>query len=462
MDAESLLRKQGWRGAGHSLDASGRGIKKPLLIAHKQDVNGLGHKKAAWKTDDQWWMRAFDESLQTLGTGKATTLSEIQDKGISRGGLYGFFVRGEGLTGTIGGEETEKGGEGSEASEKPGKRKRTKEEDGAARKKARQAGTATEVDTVLGTIHAREWARICSVRKSINRRVKAETKASEKAGMYGACPASGAKQPRIGQKHDQGAETVGETMTRKTAKAHRKKAMRAAREDLARELVVEACLAGKLPNAQEWSREKLLRKYTSVEKALKMVDKAHRAAAKEVGNGQKDNADTEAKQKSIVDAQLAALTPAKRADYEARAAEKSQSLEEYILRRVEKNRAKKASKKAAIQSSSNKANGNSVTTVGETSSGGDMRTKRKHEGHETGRQDGVTSLDSTQKRQRKSAQHSSESRAFNETDKDGSTASPITAKRAPEVKPKKQAVSITAQRREVVTRGVGTAITASA
>jgi hypothetical protein len=48
MNAESYLRAQGWKGSGHSLDATGRGIKKPLLISHKQDQLGLGKKKAAY------------------------------------------------------------------------------------------------------------------------------------------------------------------------------------------------------------------------------------------------------------------------------------------------------------------------------------------------------------------------------------------------------------------------------
>jgi len=70
MDVEGYLRKQGWKGVGHSLDGHGRGIKKPLLITYKQDQRGLGHKKAAHKTDDQWWLRAFDDSLKGLGSGK--------------------------------------------------------------------------------------------------------------------------------------------------------------------------------------------------------------------------------------------------------------------------------------------------------------------------------------------------------------------------------------------------------
>ncbi|KAF2628875.1 hypothetical protein BU25DRAFT_22995 [Macroventuria anomochaeta] len=105
MNAEAYLRKQGWQGSGHSLDGEGRGIKKPLLIAHKQDQLGLGKKKAAYTTDDQWWMRAFDDSLKNIGSGQESTLSQIQKKGINRGGLYGFFVKGESIAGTLGDSE---------------------------------------------------------------------------------------------------------------------------------------------------------------------------------------------------------------------------------------------------------------------------------------------------------------------------------------------------------------------
>ncbi|KAI4921306.1 hypothetical protein J4E85_008651 [Alternaria conjuncta] len=102
MNAEAYLRKQGWQGSGHSLDKTGRGIKKPLLIAHKNDQLGLGKKKQAHTTDDQWWLRAFDQSLQSIGTGKDSTLDQIRTQGIYRGGLYGFFVKGEMIGGTIG------------------------------------------------------------------------------------------------------------------------------------------------------------------------------------------------------------------------------------------------------------------------------------------------------------------------------------------------------------------------
>lgn len=103
MDAAGILKSHGWRGTGHSLDTSNRGLVKPLLVSHKQDLLGLGKKKNL--VSDQWWMRAFDESLRELGTGKTTTLQQVGKTGIARGGLYGFFVKGETLGGTI--HETE-------------------------------------------------------------------------------------------------------------------------------------------------------------------------------------------------------------------------------------------------------------------------------------------------------------------------------------------------------------------
>ncbi|KAL0264310.1 hypothetical protein SLS55_000257 [Diplodia seriata] len=99
MDASALLAKQGWRGTGHGLGSTGHGIARPLLISNKQDALGLGKKKL--QVADQWWMRAYDTGLKELGSGKQTALSSIRENGINRGGLYGFFVRGEGLAGTL-------------------------------------------------------------------------------------------------------------------------------------------------------------------------------------------------------------------------------------------------------------------------------------------------------------------------------------------------------------------------
>lgn len=101
MDASAYLRNQGWRGDGHSLDQTDRGIKKPLLVSKKVDVLGVGLNKHA-KVSDQWWLRAFDQGLKRLGTGEETTLGSVQKHGMLRGGLYGRFIKGEDIPGSIG------------------------------------------------------------------------------------------------------------------------------------------------------------------------------------------------------------------------------------------------------------------------------------------------------------------------------------------------------------------------
>lgn len=100
MDAQAYLQKHGWRGHGHSLDQSGRGIKKPLLVSRKVDVLGVGLNKHA-AVSDQWWLRAFDNGLKNFGTGQESMLATVQKHGVNRGGLYGRFVKGEGVASTF-------------------------------------------------------------------------------------------------------------------------------------------------------------------------------------------------------------------------------------------------------------------------------------------------------------------------------------------------------------------------
>lgn len=101
MDASAYLKRQGWRGHGHSLDHSDRGIKKPLLVSKKVDALGVGLNKHS-TVSDQWWLRAFDQGLRNLGTGEESVLATVQKHGINRGGLYGRFVKGDRIAGSIG------------------------------------------------------------------------------------------------------------------------------------------------------------------------------------------------------------------------------------------------------------------------------------------------------------------------------------------------------------------------
>ncbi|KAK0919667.1 hypothetical protein LTR91_012209 [Friedmanniomyces endolithicus] len=101
MDANDYLRKEGWLGDGHPLDHTGKGIKKPLLVSKKVDVLGVSLNKHA-AVSDQWWLRAYDQGLKDFGTGKENLLGQVQKHGVARGGLYGRFVRGDAVPGTIG------------------------------------------------------------------------------------------------------------------------------------------------------------------------------------------------------------------------------------------------------------------------------------------------------------------------------------------------------------------------
>ncbi|KAL8813321.1 MAG: hypothetical protein Q9200_000342 [Gallowayella weberi] len=113
MDTHLYLTRQGWHGTGHALQSNGQGISKPLLVSQKTNVLGVG-KKAHDVHADQWWARAFDETLKGLNgqtttkpgarsipTPASTPSSVLPTRWAGNGGLYGGFVRGEGLEGTM-------------------------------------------------------------------------------------------------------------------------------------------------------------------------------------------------------------------------------------------------------------------------------------------------------------------------------------------------------------------------
>ena len=118
MDAAAYLTNQGWQGHGHALHHSGRGITKPIRISQKANVLGVG-KKQHDAHADQWWARAFDDTLKGLNTTKNESTGEMEGiafgsgaqalqmvgiggaKWVGQGGLYSNFVRGKSLSGTL-------------------------------------------------------------------------------------------------------------------------------------------------------------------------------------------------------------------------------------------------------------------------------------------------------------------------------------------------------------------------
>lgn len=125
MDTAAYLTNQGWRGEGHALYQSGRGITRPILVSQKQNVLGLGKKKHDAHAD-QWWARAFDATLKGINStkdgvrGKTEGISlsasaqalQMVGKGgakwVGQRGLYSNFVRGECLGGTLTPQEERK------------------------------------------------------------------------------------------------------------------------------------------------------------------------------------------------------------------------------------------------------------------------------------------------------------------------------------------------------------------
>ncbi len=118
MDAAAYLTNQGWQGHGHALHHSGRGLTKPIHISRKPNVLGIG-KKQHDAHADQWWARAFDDTLKGLNTTKNELTGKTEGiafgsgtqalrtvgiggvKCAGQGGLYSNFVRGESLSGTL-------------------------------------------------------------------------------------------------------------------------------------------------------------------------------------------------------------------------------------------------------------------------------------------------------------------------------------------------------------------------
>lgn len=105
MDSKGYLKNYGWE-EGEAFKKGG--LKKPILVKHKKDKKGLG---CAPHQDDSeaWWERLFDGQLKGLdiksngGNGITFEQKEVVATGMSKESspLYRWFVRGEGLKGTI-------------------------------------------------------------------------------------------------------------------------------------------------------------------------------------------------------------------------------------------------------------------------------------------------------------------------------------------------------------------------
>jgi nucleolar protein TMA23 len=108
MDAQAYLIRHGWSGPGNPLNPNrrpgqhgGLGLTRPILVARKQNNHGIG-KGSTQDYTNQWWLRGLEEALKAVGqNGRVETRSEPNSLAGGTGELYKFFVKGDGLPGTV-------------------------------------------------------------------------------------------------------------------------------------------------------------------------------------------------------------------------------------------------------------------------------------------------------------------------------------------------------------------------
>lgn len=139
MNAHALLTSQGWLGSGHALDSrltdygaptykqkgkrglayessgastptitSGNGLVNPLLISRRNGPDGrfgIGKKKHEPASGNEWWLKGFQSALNNIGKSEnertdtsGTSTPVLAGK---HDGLYGYFVAGQMMQGTI-------------------------------------------------------------------------------------------------------------------------------------------------------------------------------------------------------------------------------------------------------------------------------------------------------------------------------------------------------------------------
>jgi hypothetical protein len=154
----------------------------------------------------------------------------------------------------------------------------------------------------------------------------------------------------------------------KRAKYNAGQLLRSAKKEVKRQLVADAMMSGDLDNPKNYTHEEALANYerdmkakekeerkknrlkkearTAAFEAVKMESKAAKSDRRKARMEEKANAKADAehaakeldllKHEAQISKKIAKLSPEKKAEYEERAALKSQSLEEYVLRRIQK------------------------------------------------------------------------------------------------------------------------------
>lgn len=274
--------------------------------------------------------------------------------------------------------------ESANMAKKNNKRKRGEEDGVVANKKLKQEQAdarirVEEVDAVplmtktpLGIFDADQITTLNTFVDSTGVQALNIVKKNAKKGAYGLhLPTSAEKGRKKGEPHPLFDDPhTGKKVTYKAAKVEREKTMRDAKRDIVKELVAVAMTKGYFPNPERWTKDQALANYGKISRTIEDIEKAAKRIRKSVKEQQKQDkrdaaaeqkrlkqerrqtekqakAEAElAKQREAISSKLNKLTPDDRAEYEKRAAEKNQTLEEYVQRRIAKKEAKRTAKTA--------------------------------------------------------------------------------------------------------------------
>lgn len=192
MNAAALLTGQGWLGPGHALDArltdygapkykqkgkrglafdgnpateqsvTGNGLVKPLLVSQRTGRHGIGKKAHEPQAGNQWWMKGFQTALNNIGKSESERTSAA-NSGTStpygytgkHGGLYGYFVAGQMMKGTL--EEWSAAQQDQRQSKK--RKSDVLEEDPLAVKPVKKVQTAHDLESSMAYLAERDKAR---------------------------------------------------------------------------------------------------------------------------------------------------------------------------------------------------------------------------------------------------------------------------------------------------------------
>lgn len=336
MDTNAYLKRHGWRGDGHSLDTTNRGISRPLLVSKKVEMLGVGLNKHA-AVSDQWWMRAFDEGLKNLGSGTKSTLANVREKGVHFGGLYGRFVKGETVKGTI--EDTESREKKAEGGENIGKKRKRDSGGKDVDKNAKRKVEGTDSAAGEQLVKRVERQTKAAVREAVERGLITKGGKDNKKTR-------GKRSPKIdetayAQIFAQAGLADQPALAKDSQKSSGKQA-KLVREKLRRELklVARAYFTSQLTTEDRELVERVVameEMQRSSNRELKQVEKYNLAAQRSIAKATKQKERLEQKQANSI-----ILSAEKAARYAERAAAKGVSVEDYIRRRGEKSATKKS------------------------------------------------------------------------------------------------------------------------